>query len=70
MVNQLDRLMASDSLAIRGRLAPRSLDRFRLLRPSCSGRCDGRGWALAQSLDRRTIEFSRCLAERVYHFTD
>jgi hypothetical protein len=70
MVNRLDRLMASDSLEIHGRPAARSLDRSRLLRPSCSGRRDGRGWALVQSLDRRTVEFSRCLAERVYHFTD
>ncbi len=69
MVGRLDRLMASDSLEIRGRLAPRSLDGFRLLRPSSFGRPDGRGWALVQSSDRRTIKFSRCLAERAYHFT-
>jgi len=64
MGDQFDRLMALDRLEIRGRLAP---DRRRVF--GCSGRCDGRRWALVESLDRRTIKFSRCLAERVYHFT-
>jgi hypothetical protein len=64
MADRLNRFVALDSLEIRGRLAP---DRWTVF--GWGDRCDDCGWALVQSLNRTTIKFSRCLTERVYHFT-